>query len=326
MTRKYYKTAEQVRINRAYKSATTVELIDYADSFYRFRTDSGYEFDVFANHINKLEECYVIQVDRRTQMNLVSQGMRKSVIKIVNKTIDKSGKVKDRRNTEKYQNDIEKWNKVVKYNLKAKLMGIGLLHIINDKIVYFFDNTVNARIPILAERTLVTHGQNTLELSTIEIAAKFTTLPKSFAAYSSITSIKLNPELTDISDGAFAYCSRLKEIDIPANVRRIGNNAFAGCQSLESIRFNGLLKYIGRNCFYGCYKLEEVILPNGMEKILENTFGVCTNLKYVFIPKSVKHIDKRNFDGAMRHNNKLVVEAPKHLREQMDHSLNVKYY
>ncbi|MDR2519302.1 MAG: leucine-rich repeat domain-containing protein [Spirochaetaceae bacterium] len=41
--------------------------------------------------------------------------------------------------------------------------------------------------------------------------------------------------ITEIGDGAFMYCSRLRSAPLPPTVIEIGKGAFDGCRSLTSV-------------------------------------------------------------------------------------------
>ncbi len=45
---------------------------------------------------------------------------------------------------------------------------------------------------------------------------------------------------TEISDGAFESCKKLKEIDIPDSVACFGEGVFEECDKLEKITYRGI--------------------------------------------------------------------------------------
>ena len=63
--------------------------------------------------------------------------------------------------------------------------------------------------------------------------------------------------VTEIEDGAFMNCKKLKKVTIPSNITRIGKNAFKGCKKLKTIiiKTSWLKKStIGTDAFKGIYK------------------------------------------------------------------------
>ena len=55
--------------------------------------------------------------------------------------------------------------------------------------------------------------------------------------------------ITEIKDGAFAGCTRLKKVTMTNNITKIGEQAFAGCENLEKFTFSKNINYIGKEAF-----------------------------------------------------------------------------
>ena len=56
-------------------------------------------------------------------------------------------------------------------------------------------------------------------------------------------------KITEIKEGAFAGCTRLKKITMTDNIVKIGEQAFAGCEELGSFKFSKNINYIGKEAF-----------------------------------------------------------------------------
>lgn len=142
-----------------------------------------------------------------------------------------------------------------------------------------------------------------------------------FCGCRSLKDIKLSPNLTKISMGAFAWTG-ISAIDIPQSVTIIEGGAFVGCYNLKKIQFpsNSKLEIIKMEAFYDCWGLEEIKLPaslkvmeqgafrwciklkkitftrgSKLEEIGCDSFYNCYSLESVTIPKSVKLIDEGAF-------------------------------
>lgn len=76
--------------------------------------------------------------------------------------------------------------------------------------------------------------------------------------YTKIKNFDGVPELTEISDYAFAGCVYLQEVKIPSTVTKIGKHAF-----------------------YNCSNLTKIEIPKSIEEIAENAFEGCTSLKII---------------------------------------------
>ena len=84
------------------------------------------------------------------------------------------------------------------------------------------------------------------------------------AANSSLTSVTLRAEMTDIST-AFQFCTGLTTITLPtaATFNAIANNAFKGCTGLTTITIPAKVTTIGTSAFEGCTSLATVTFAHG---------------------------------------------------------------
>lgn len=135
--------------------------------------------------------------------------------------------------------------------------------------------------------------------------------------------IKIDDEITTITEKALNCFSNIKELYIPNSVVNINEMAFSSLKKLEKVEFAAGMKIdsIPRACFNaceslkdinipssvlsiepwaftGCYKLENVVFENDSKLtfIYLKAFCACTSLKEFYIPKSVAYIDLSAFD------------------------------
>lgn len=81
-----------------------------------------------------------------------------------------------------------------------------------------------------------------------------------------ITSVVVEPGITNISYGAFEGCSRLTSITLPESMTVIGDWAFSGCTSLTSVTLPEGVTVIGEAAFYGCTSLTDVYYGGAEEQ------------------------------------------------------------
>ncbi len=147
-----------------------------------------------------------------------------------------------------------------------------------------------------------------------------------FKNCSSLESITLLNNVTNIGTYAFSYCSSLTSITLPDSVTSIGGYAFYNCnglqyneynnglylgnstnsyialikakdQSITSCAINENTKTIAAYAFSQCRLLENVIMPNGIISIGEDAFWRCSSLTNITIPDSVTSIGRAAFSG-----------------------------
>lgn len=107
-----------------------------------------------------------------------------------------------------------------------------------------------------------------------------------------IPNIELPDSISYIGDGAFDGCTSLSSIKIGPNVKNIYSSTFSGCSSLSSIEIGPNVKCIERHAFWGC-PLKSVLIPQ-VSEIETHAFTDCTNLKEIGIAADV-HIYNDGF-------------------------------
>ena len=122
-----------------------------------------------------------------------------------------------------------------------------------------------------------------------------------FSGCTSLSSVVIPENVTELCDDAFRNCSSLESIRIPEAVSTIGTRVFSDCPRLE--RFSGkfatsdgrFLVVGDRLAAVAPYGLSDCSIPEGVDKIGESVFSYCTELESVSIPSSVKVIAAESF-------------------------------
>lgn len=113
-----------------------------------------------------------------------------------------------------------------------------------------------------------------------------------FSAYS---------EIQTIGENSFSYSS-LESIIIPENVTEIASNAFSNCKCLKRIEFhpNSKLQQIYSYSFSNTI-IESISIPSNVEKIEKSAFHSCSQLKQIFIQNNskLKKIHEYAFNGTL---------------------------
>ena len=122
-----------------------------------------------------------------------------------------------------------------------------------------------------------------------------------------VETIKLGED-TNVYEGAFAGCTKLKTINIPKSWAWIPDQLFLGCESLTELTLPDNITAIGAQAFADCTGLTSITLPKTLETIGEQAFVGCTGLKTITIPKSVTTIHETAF-AYCTGLEKIVVEA-----------------
>ncbi len=86
-----------------------------------------------------------------------------------------------------------------------------------------------------------------------------------------------------IGESAFQWDTSLKSVDLPENLTEISRHAFANCSSLANITIPDKVTEIGEYAFSSCISLETLELPDSVKKIGSSAYISCKNLSSVKI-------------------------------------------
>ncbi|MCI9078892.1 MAG: leucine-rich repeat protein [Lachnospiraceae bacterium] len=144
----------------------------------------------------------------------------------------------------------------------------------------------------------ISNNKNIVIPDTVSINGKeykVTKIAENAFAGSDIESVQLGSNITEIGDGAFKGCKKLKSVKCSSGMTSIGNEAFKNCKNLEEVDLGNSIINLGDRVFKGCKKLKNVIIPAGLETIGQGAFRDCESLKKMKLPDSVMKIDKKAF-------------------------------
>lgn len=127
---------------------------------------------------------------------------------------------------------------------------------------------------------------------TIAGPVSFSSIKSSFP---SVTVINIANGVTEIVNGAFAWCDQLASVTIPASVTRIGDNAFRGCTGISSILLPAGVTAIGSSAFQDCNGLTAIAIPSSVTQIGIHAFRLCRNLTSVTISNGLSGIPMEAF-------------------------------
>ena len=111
-----------------------------------------------------------------------------------------------------------------------------------------------------------------------------------FRDFVALETVVLPEGVTEIAEGAFAYCYNLKNVTLPRSLRKIGDNAFISCKTLMQIVLPENLEVIGDKAFYECDALTQLESPEGL-KTIGNQALFGTGITRLQLPDSVTAAD-----------------------------------
>lgn len=124
-----------------------------------------------------------------------------------------------------------------------------------------------------------------------------------FYDYSNLTSIEIPSSVKKIGNYTFKDCDNFQKVDIAENsqLTDIGNGAFVWCDKLKEFQLPTSVENIGESAFWSCIGLTTIEIGPKVATIGENAFSACDNLKF--------NVDKNNSkyastdDGALYNKN-----------------------
>ncbi len=111
-----------------------------------------------------------------------------------------------------------------------------------------------------------------------------------FSRCSSLVTLNIGKNVTNIPSYAFSGCNGLTSINIPDSVKEIRKYAFVNCSCLTSVTIGNSVAEIGDYAFSGCENLTSIALPNSIKQIGWMSFDGCNKLTTATIPDSVAGI------------------------------------
>ena len=124
--------------------------------------------------------------------------------------------------------------------------------------------------------------------------------PNLFENCEALTKIELPSCLEVIGTECFHHCSSLKSIDIPENVSQIYQAAFGNCLSLESIELPSKLVIIESSLFAGCNSLTNIVIPDNVTFISDNAFEGCLKLTTIHLPSNLIEMGSGVFTACIK--------------------------
>ncbi|MBQ8684402.1 MAG: leucine-rich repeat domain-containing protein, partial [Clostridia bacterium] len=103
-----------------------------------------------------------------------------------------------------------------------------------------------------------------------------------FGACTSLESIELPANLTNLKKRTFSGCTSLMSIELPETVTTLGDRVFIGCTALESVKLSGITK-IDVQTFNNCRSISSITIPETVTSIGDLAFRLNENLKTVYI-------------------------------------------
>jgi len=178
--------------------------------------------------------------------------------------------------------------------------------------------TGSGSLPDFSEDNPVPWQKYMGKIQTVEINGVYGIGANSFKGADKLLRVRVDCDLKEFGDYAFADCINLKGLDIYKaenigteafrnnknieevilqGVKTIGSGAFKGCSALKFASLGGRIKTIGSGAFKGCSALNFASL-GGRIKTLENeVFAGDSALSYFIIPESVTEIRDGVFKG-----------------------------
>ena len=105
--------------------------------------------------------------------------------------------------------------------------------------------------------------------------------------------------VTEIREGAFENCVRLKSVVLPETLEIIGERAFNGCAAIASVSIPPSVTEIQSEAFMNCTALQSIDFLNdsGLEILDFGVFKFCSALESITLPETVNSIGYAAFWG-----------------------------
>lgn len=318
--RKGYKLAKLVAFNA---SDRTIKLLNTDGTEDVYSIDTMYKFNEFYGVINNPERFI-------SNGRVRSRRFSMTWYKIVNATISSAGIVKERKPSISRDNDIAKFDKIYRANVKAGMLGNGMKLVEAGTRV----NSSGARadkqgtyiIPKVVTESLgdsgLRYNLRNGTVTSVVFQGNPTTIPEATCyGCKQLVEVKFPKSVNTIEKYAFSGCNNLKHIELHEGIVQIGTAAFSDCD-LRDVVTPKSLRYLGKRVFYKNKNLRRLRINSGIGSLPEGLLDGCTSLAELYIPKSVKNVDPNLFSDrhsySQGNNTHLcTITAPKHLAEQL---------
>ncbi len=188
-----------------------------------------------------------------------------------------------------------------------KMSGIFILAGLFIFLLYLNTGIVNAKKAIDTGGMEITDGGVLKKYTDVHDKNHSITIPKevteigdgAFRGCDKIKEVKFEKpnKIKSIGESAFSGCKALEEFTVPKNIYLLQGNTFNGCTKLKKVKLNGRLQSIGESCFAGCKSLKKIKFPDNLEYILDNAFSNCEKLGTIKFPDGLLYIGDSAFSG-----------------------------
>lgn len=104
--------------------------------------------------------------------------------------------------------------------------------------------------------------------------------------FSSLVTLVLPKDITEIEDYGIYHNEKLVSVEIPVTVKKVGAHAFETCASLQKVELPNV-ETLGEEVFNECKKLTTVTLSPNLQVIPDYAFQYCGSLVDVQLPSSL---------------------------------------
>lgn len=221
------------------------------------------EIELKSGSLNGYEVIKYDRVDNRSRHNITIIG-----------EIDSKYLVSDiQGNLTLYDNNLDKYNGVLEFNTRYRLLTEEEIFNTNSKIKSIHKSMLKYNM-LGIDKLIYNINKLGVEFTDREYKFSKVCVPNvdcadvefSFIYDKEITSILISKGITEIKAKALYMCSNIEEINLPYTLVRIESEALAFCGARE-ITIPQSVKSIGYNCFRGCRKLNTIKIP---KHLMEN--------------------------------------------------------
>ena len=132
-------------------------------------------------------------------------------------------------------------------------------------------------------------------LTSVIIPNSITVLDDRSFSGTALENVALPFSVTEIRQGTFMNCGKLKSINVPEGVQVITLSSFQNTPALKSITLPNGITSIEHDAF-AMSGIEAINLPDSLTSIGERAFQDCNGLTSVLFPSSLTSIENRAFD------------------------------